>query len=164
MSDKNKLFTGVVILAAGLVILLGKWGVFSFIGTVFWPLLLLVPGILLYMMVAGRRVSAAALIPAGILVVYGVIFMIATLFGYQTLHYIWPGFILGISVGLLMYNGADKLQARGLFPAALGLLAVSIILFGFTLFTFSFLYFLAVVLIVCGIWLLMMHSRNRPKW
>lgn len=164
VSDNNKLMTGVIILAAGILILLGKWGVFSFIGALFWPLLLLVPGILLHMLYSGRRLSAAALIPGGLLIVYGVLFMIATLWGYRTLHYLWPGFVLGIAAGLFEYHAAENSRPTGVFPVALTLLALSIILFGFTLFTFNFLYLIAVLLIIGGVWLLAIRGRNRSKW
>ncbi|WP_138493243.1 LiaF transmembrane domain-containing protein [Paenibacillus pinistramenti] len=165
MSDRNKLTTGVLILAAGLVILLGKWGVFTFIGSKFWPLLLLASGILLYMAAAGRRLPSAALVPAGALIVYGIIFMIATLFGYDTLRYLWPGFVFGIALGLFFYDAAaGTSRTSGIFPAAAALLAVSVLLFGITLFTFSFIYLLAFLLIVAGVWLIAFRGRSRSKW
>ncbi|WP_223070279.1 hypothetical protein [Paenibacillus caui] len=164
MSDNNKLTTGILILAAGIIILLGKWGVFSFIGAIFWPLLLLVPGILLHLLYMGRRLPSLALIPGGVLVVYGILFMIATLWGYGTLHYLWPGFIFGIALGLLIYDAAETRRSPGVFPLALVLLALSVILFGLTLFTFSIIYLVAFVLIVGGVWLIVFRSRNRRQW
>ncbi|ANS75137.1 hypothetical protein AWM70_11425 [Paenibacillus yonginensis] len=164
MSDQNKLTTGVLILAAGLIILLGKWGVFSFIGTVFWPLLLLALGILLHILYAGRRLPAAALVPGGALIVYGVVFLIATLFGYGTLHYLWPGFIFGIALGLFLFDAASTPRPSGIFPLAIALLAVSVLLFGITLFSFSLIYLLAFILIVGGVWLIAFRGRSRSRW
>jgi hypothetical protein len=164
MSDNNKRTTGILILAAGLIILLGKWGVFSFIGTVFWPLLLLASGILLYFLHTGRRLPALALVPAGALTVYGLVFLIATIFGYQTLRVLWPGFIFGIALGLFFYDAASTPRPRGLFAMALGLLALSVVLFGLMLFAFSFVYLLAFILIVGGIWMTALRRRNGSKW
>lgn len=41
---KNQQVIGIVILAAGLFILLGKWGVFAFIGGNLWPLIMFLVG------------------------------------------------------------------------------------------------------------------------
>ncbi|GGA20656.1 hypothetical protein [Paenibacillus physcomitrellae] len=164
MSDQNKLTTGVLILAAGLIILLGKWGVFSFIGTVFWPLLLLALGIVLHILYAGRRIPSVALVPGGALIVYGVVFLIATLFGYGTLHYLWPGFIFGIALGLFLFDAASTPRPPGIFLLAIVLLAVSVLLFGLTLFAFSIIYLLAFILIVAGVWLIAFRGRSRSKW
>ena len=43
MKMRNERAIGIFIVAAGIIILLGKLGVFGFIGRHFWPLLLLLP-------------------------------------------------------------------------------------------------------------------------
>lgn len=60
MSSKNDMKLGVFIAAAGLVILLGKLGVFGFLGRALWPLIILVPGLFLHVLFS----------PAGLLHLY----------------------------------------------------------------------------------------------
>ena len=48
MSSRKDLALGIFIVVAGVVILLGKLGVFGFLGRTLWPLVLLAPGIFAY--------------------------------------------------------------------------------------------------------------------
>lgn len=50
MNSGKERMIGVGIVAVGLIILLGKLGAFSFLGRNFWPLLFLIPGIVLHAM------------------------------------------------------------------------------------------------------------------
>lgn len=165
MSDNNKLMTGILILAAGVIILLGKWGVFSFLGKALWPLILLIPGILLHLWVFSRRGSSELLLPAGILVVYSVLFFIGIIWGWAFLfHKMWPAFILGIAVGLFEYYAYAAQRQSGMLLTAVVLGALSIILLGWSMFSFSFVYLLAIVLIVVGIWLIVARGNSRRLW
>ncbi|AWB46981.1 hypothetical protein DCC85_14930 [Paenibacillus sp. CAA11] len=156
--------TGVIIVAAGIIILLGKWGVFSFLGSALWPLLFLIPGILLHLLYIGRKVPAAALVPGGILVIYGLLFCIGNLWGWQTLRFLWPGFILGIGAGLLEFDRASRFRQPGILSLALGLIAISILLFVITLLAFSAVYLIALILIIGGLGLIGFRGRNRRGW
>ncbi|MNJ48730.1 hypothetical protein D3C77_439310 [compost metagenome] len=165
MSDNNKLMTGILILAAGIFILLGKWGVFSFLGKALWPFLLLAPGIALHYWVFSRRGSAELLLPAGILVVYSFLFFIGIIWGWTTLfHKMWPAFILGIAIGLFEYYAYASQRQSSLLIAAITLGAVSIVLLGWSLFAFSFIYLLALVLIAGGILLITARGNSRRIW
>ncbi|WP_460322970.1 hypothetical protein [Paenibacillus sp. YSY-4.3] len=165
MSDNNKLMTGILILAAGIIILLGKWGVFSFLGKALWPLILLIPGILLHVWVISRRASAELLLPAGILVVYSILFFIGIIGGWTFLfHKMWPAFILGIAVGLFEYYSYSPQRQGGMLLTAIALGTVSIILLGWSLFSLSFVYLLAIVMIAAGIWLIVARGNSRRIW
>lgn len=165
MSDNNKLMTGILILAAGVIILLGKWGVFSFLGKALWPLILLIPGILLHIWVISRRASAELLLPAGILVIYSILFFIGIIGGWTFLFYrLWPAFILGIAVGLFEYYAYSPQRQSGMLLMAIVLAAVSIFLLGWSLFAFSFVYLLAIVMIAAGIWLIVSRGNSRRIW
>lgn len=165
MSNNNKLMTGILILAAGIIILLGKWGVFSFLGKALWPLILLIPGILLHLWVFARRGSSELLLPAGILVVYSILFFIGIIWGWTFLFYnMWPAFILGISVGLFEYYAYAPQRQNGMLLMAVVLGALSIILLGWSMFSFSFVYLLAIVLMAVGIWLIVTRGNNRRIW
>ncbi len=63
MNSGKERMIGLGIIAVGLIILLGKLGVFSFLGQNFWPLLILIPGIILHAMYMMRKVSPIMLLP-----------------------------------------------------------------------------------------------------
>ncbi|MDQ0088434.1 hypothetical protein J2T12_001840 [Paenibacillus anaericanus] len=166
MTDNNKLTTGILILAAGIIILLGKLGVFSFLGKALWPLLLLIPGILFHLWHYLRRGPAELLLPGGILITYSILFFIANIWGFGTLKYTWPFFILGIAIGLLEYDLASAPSQRqsGVLLAALILGVFSVIMLGWTLFSLSIIYLIAIVLIIGGILLITARGKSRRLW
>jgi len=164
MSDNNKLTTGILILSAGIIILLGKLGVFSFLGKALWPLLLLIPGILLHLWYFWRRGPVELLVPGGILVVYSIIFFIGNFGGWQTLKYTWPAFLLGIAVGLFEYDYCSPQRQQGVLLAALIVGVLSLVLLGWTLFTWSVIYLLAIILIIAGIVMIFTRGKTRRGW
>lgn len=164
MSENNKLVTGIFILAAGIVILLGKWGVFSFLGFTLWPLIILAPGILLHLLYFARRGSAVLLVPAGILTTYGILFFILNFWGGSTLPYVWPLFILGIAIGLFEYDMLSFPRPPGVFLVAVILTAVTVVIYGITLMSLSIIYLMALVLIVGGIWMILARGRSHRGW
>ncbi|WP_018753281.1 hypothetical protein [Paenibacillus sanguinis] len=164
MSDNNKLMTGVFILAAGVFILLGKLGVFSFIAKTLWPLLLLIPGILLHLWYFWRKGPSELLLPGAVLVVYSVVFLIGTFGGFQTLNFTWPFFVFGIAAGLFEYDYFSPRRQNGILIAALILGALSFILLGWTLFSLPVIYILAALLIIGGIGLIAARGNRRNFW
>lgn len=161
MSSKKDLMLGLLIVSAGVVILLGKLGVFGFLGRTLWPLVLLLPGLLLHVLFFGRRASAAILIPGGILTVYGVLFLICSIWGWDLMGTLWPVLILGIAIGLYEYYLYETPRPGAVLPTALGLVLLSVVLLIFTWLDTGALYIIALVLIVTGIWLI--YGRNRGK-
>jgi len=159
----NKQYTiGLAIVAVGVVILLGKLGVFAFIGNIFWPLLVLVPGVLLHMLYFGRMLgNAAVLIPAGVLTVYGLLFFVCNLFGWKLLAGLWPFFLAGPAVGLYEYSMFGPNRDRTIRLIAIGLLALSALLLLIGLFRSAFIYLLAAALILVGAWI---AYGRRIRW
>lgn len=147
-------------MAAGIIILLGKLGVFGFLGRTFWPLLFLVPGVIFHLLFFWRKGPAELLVPGAILVLYSVMFFIAIIGGWQTMKYIWPGFLLGIAAGLYEYLLLSRNRHNGLWIITLILAVISLVLFGFTLFSLTFIYLLAIVMIIAGIWLIAARGRG----
>ncbi|MCP1132663.1 hypothetical protein NKT34_05130 [Paenibacillus polysaccharolyticus] len=159
MIMKNERAIGLFIVVAGLVILLGKLGVFGFIGRNFWPLLLLLPGIALYALFYARIAPSWSLMPAGVFTVYGVLFSITNIWGAGLMRNLWPILLLGIAVGLLGYGAVERRRPEFVYPAALIIGAVSIVLLAFTLLQTGIIYVLAVLLILGGVWLLAGRGR-----
>lgn len=157
---KNEKAIGLFIVAAGLVILLGKLGVFAFIGRNFWPLLLLLPGIALYVLFYARMTPSWSLLPAGVLTVYGVLFSITNIWGAGLMRNLWPVLLLGVAVGLLGYGMVERRRPEFVYPAALIIGAVSVVLLAFTLLQTGIIYVFAVLLILGGVWLLAGRGRT----
>lgn len=159
MRGRNERAIGIFIAVAGLVILLGKLGVFGYIGRNFWPIVLLVPGILLHLYYFLRKTSTVVLIPAGVFTVYGILFLVCNLSGWYLLAYLWPVFIFGIALGLFEYALFEYPRPAMVYSISIITLAVSIVLLFVTLLTTGFIYLFATLLIFAGIWLIF----GRPK-
>jgi hypothetical protein len=157
--NKQSAAVGVLVLAAGLVILLGKLGVFAFIGSVFWPLFILIPGVLLHVLYFGRMVPSVALVPAGIFTVVSVILLIGNWFGWDLMRYLWPFFPFAVAVGLYEYYVLGYSRSRTIWTAAVGLAVLSVFLFGMTLLWTWGIYLLAIALIGAGVWLVFNRQR-----
>ncbi|OWA36691.1 hypothetical protein B9G55_01005 [Saccharibacillus sp. O16] len=153
MPNNNKKAVGIFILTAGLIILLGQWGVFAFLGRVFWPLLILLPGVALHLAVVARTLPAWALVPGGTLTVYGIVFSLLNTWGFGLFEVLWPAFLLGPGIGLYEYELLSGERSKSLYYAALGLIGLSIVLFIFSLLGPFFLYALSILLILSGAWL-----------
>lgn len=137
-------------LLAGLVILLGKLGVFTFLGTIFWPLLVLIPGILLHVLYFGRLLPAVVLVPGGMLVVYALMFIICNIFGWSSMKYLWPLFIFGIAAGLYEYYMFSSTKQRKLLMASIWLAAASVLFLILVLMWSWGIYIIAALLIGAG--------------
>ncbi len=157
--NRQSAAVGIGVVAVGLIILLGKLGVFAFIGAVFWPLFVLIPGVLLHVLYFGRIVPSIALIPAGILTVVSVALMIGNWFGWGLLKYLWPLFPFAIAAGLYEYYIFGYDRSRQLWLVSVGLAGLSLLFFAMTLLWTWGIYFLAIALIGVGAWLVI----RRPK-
>ncbi|MFC4305608.1 hypothetical protein [Cohnella boryungensis] len=150
---------GIGVVAVGLLILLGKLGVFAFIGAVFWPLFILIPGVLLHVLYFGRMVPSVALIPAGILTVVSIVLLIGNWFGWGLMKYLWPLFLFAVAAGLYEYYVFGYSRSKQIWLAAIGLAVLSLVLFAMTLLWTWGIYLLAAGLIGLGGWLVL----RRPK-
>lgn len=158
--NKQSSSVGILILVAGVVILLGKLGVFSVLGALFWPIFILVPGVLLHVLVFGRVIPAIALVPAGILTVVSIVLLIGNWFDWKPMKYLWPFFLLAVATGLYEYYLFGNAHSRGLWLASVSLAVLSLALFGLTLLWTWAAYVLAAALIMIGSWLVI----RRPRW
>nr|WP_255654379.1 hypothetical protein [Cohnella sp. REN36] len=140
--------------------MLGKLGVFTVIGVVFWPLAVLVTGILLHVLYFGRVLPAITLVPAGILTAVSILLMIGNWFGWGTMKYMWPLFLLAVAIGLYEYYVFGFVRNRAVWTAAMGLAGISVLLFLMTLLWTWGVYLIALLLIGFGIWLVMRRPRR----
>lgn len=157
----NRMSLGVIIILLGVFILLGKLGVISFVWSIFWPVFILAPGVLFHLFYFSRTMPAGVLIPGGILITYSLMFFYCGLFGWHSMSYLWPGFILGVAVGLYEYYMFSDEKPREAWIAAMILGVISIIFFGFSLLNSNGIYFIAALLILIGI---IMIVRRPKSW
>nr|WP_255807580.1 hypothetical protein [Cohnella mopanensis] len=143
-----------------MIILLGKLGVFAFIGAVFWPLFILIPGLLLHVLYFGRMVPSITLIPAGILTVVSIILLIGNWFGWGSMKYLWPFFLFAIAVGLYEYHVFGYSRNKQIWSIAIGLAVISLVLFFMTLLWTWGIYLFAAALIGFGVWLVVRRPRS----
>lgn len=156
----NRYSIGLIIVAVGVVLLLGKVGVFGFIWELFWPVLILAPGLLLHVLYFNRVLPSAVVIPGGILVTASILFFLCTIFGWGLMGYIWPGFIFAVAVGLYEFHLFDKYSPRGTLLAAVILAIVAGILFGVTILFTVGIYLIAIVLIALGVYVIWNKRRS----
>lgn len=166
MSSRKDLALGLFIVGAGVVIFLGKLGVFGFLGRTLWPLIVVLPGIFLHLLYFSRRATAGILIPGGILTVYGLLFLICNFAGWGLMSSLWPILILGVGVGLFEYYLFEIPRPGGALPIALGLTALSVLILFFTWLSSAALYIIAFLLIASGVWMIVRRnsSGRNNKW
>jgi hypothetical protein len=158
---KNNYSVGILLIGIAIVLLLGKLGVFAFIGRLFWPLLVLAVGALLHYLYFGRVLPAGVLVPGGMLIVYSLMFLWCNLFGWHSMAYVWPGFIFGAAVGLYELQLFERMRNGGVWTASVILAVISVLFFAFTFLFAIGIYAIALILIAAGIFLVF---RRRRSW
>lgn len=160
--SKNRYSIGILIAAVGLILLLGKLGIFGFFWGLLWPLIILGVGLLLHMLYFNRVLPSIMLVPGGILVTVSILFLLCTLFSWKLMGILWPGFILAVAIGLYEYYMFDKHSPRGTFILAIIVAAVAAVCFGLTILSVVGVYVVAVVLIAAGVYMAL--NKKRRLW
>ncbi|MZQ81867.1 hypothetical protein GQF01_06930 [Paenibacillus sp. 5J-6] len=158
---RNSYSIGILLIGLAVLLLLGKLGVIHFIFSFFWPLVLLAPGLLFHILYFNRTWPAGVLVPGGILTTYGLMFFFCNIFGWGSMSYLWPGFILGVAIGLYELHLFDRGSDRGVWIGALVLGIISVVLFGITLLVKLGIYVIALILVAAG---LLMIFRRKNVW
>lgn len=89
-----------------------------------WPLLLIWFGL---SSGSSRRADGGSPMASGVLITYGIMFMLCEVLGWQLMQYIWPGFLLGPALGLyksyrITGSRAQRSEARILLGIGSGLM------------------------------------------
>jgi hypothetical protein len=156
--NRNNVSVGVLLIAVAIILLLGKLGVFSFLISRLWPLLVLALGVLLHMLYFNRTLPYGALVPGGILITYSLMFLFCSLFGWGAMAYLWPGFIFGAAVGLYELYFFER-RDRGALTASFVLAVISAVFFGMTVLAKLGVYFIAIVLVIAGLFMIWRRPR-----
>jgi len=122
-------------------------------------LFLLIPGIVFEMSYFIYKKDAGLLVPGGILVTYGLLFLVNTIYGWGLMEELWPIFPLGVAIGLLqlyIFGGREK----GLL-IPIGILGIVSLFFLINnLFFINFGLLAGIVLIVIGIWIIFKKAKS----
>ncbi len=156
---KTGMLPGVLLIAAGVLLLASNIGLFRFNWNFVWPLFLLVPGLVFEFSFFGTGRNPGVLVPGGILTLYGLFFYLNILTGWSFMDNLWPVFILGPAIGLFqlyVFGGRE----RGTLIASSILGFISMVFLSFTLFGFAADFIGPAILILFGLFIL---AKNKGK-
>ncbi|GAH93341.1 unnamed protein product [marine sediment metagenome] len=149
MKKINYLF-GLLLLFIGVLLILANFGVVKIVWENLWPLFLLIPGIIFELGYFIYRKDAGLLVPGGILITYGLLFLANVIYGWHLMEDLWPIFPLGVAIGLLQLYLFGVREKGLLIP--IGILgAISLFFLVNNLFFVDFGLLVGIVLVVIGI-------------
>jgi hypothetical protein len=150
---KGKLFSGIALIIMGILFLISnfEWIPFTF----FWPVFVLIPGLVFGFAFLKDRKSYGFLMPFSVLTIISIVFFACEIFGWRNMQDLWPVFLIAPGCGFfLMYYFGEKEKAL-LYPATilsfLGLLFLS----GKD----AEIYVLPIILIGIGLWFLVFKKN-----
>jgi hypothetical protein len=152
MKKINYIF-GFLLLFIGVILILSNFGVIEVIWENLWPLFLLIPGVVFELGYFIYRKDAGLLVPGGILITYGLLFLVDANYGGRLMEYLWPIFPLGVAIGLLQLYLFGRREKGLLIP--IGILgAISIFFLINNLFFIDFGLLAGILLVIIGIWII----------
>jgi len=150
MKKINYLF-GLFLLFIGVLLILANFGVIEIAWDNLWPLFLLIPGIVFELSYFIYRKDAGLLVPGGILITYGLLFLVNVNYGWHLMDNLWPIFPLGPAIGLFqlyLFGGREK----GLLIPVGILGAISLFFLVNNLLFVDFRLIAGIILVLIGIW------------
>lgn len=119
MKKHNALF-GIFLIFLGSILLADQiYDIDFFSFSNFWPLFILIPGVLLEISFFSLRKEPAILVLAGILTTTGLLFIFETSTNWKYSTETWPIYTLGLAIGLFQYYIFSKKNNTLLFFIAL---------------------------------------------
>jgi hypothetical protein len=166
--DKRNIYLGTALILVGGLLFLNQFFNFNFFSLeYFWPIFVLLPGLVFEasFFISGRNVGL--LVPGGILTTIGMMFFFETFTNWKFAEYTWPVYILAVAIGLAqLYLFGTR--PRGLFVPIFILTLVAVVSFVMLVFggIFSWLNYsvvLPVVLILLGLYILVGKSSSTKQ-
>ncbi len=155
---KINYIVGLSLLFIGVLIILANFGVIEIVWEDLWPLFLLIPGIVFELSYFIYRKDAGLLVPGGILITYGFLFLVNVIYGWRLMEDLWPIFPLGVAIGLLqlyLFGGREK----GLLIPVGILGAISLFFLINNLLFVDFRVLAGIVLVIIGIWIIFKKAK-----
>lgn len=158
---KGNIILGSILVLFGGVALLNNIGFIHYELAIwrFWPLVLLIPGLVFQNQYFSNHGDPGFLVPGGILTTYGLLFMYCSFFGYHVLAYLWPLFLGGVGVGLfqLYYFGNRE---KPLFYVSAGFLAFTAFTLFFGILNIKGNFVFPIILILIGASMLLKSNKD----
>jgi len=157
MKKINYIF-GLSLLFIGVLLILANFGVIEIVWDNLWPLFLLIPGIVFELSYFIYRKDAGLLVPGGILITYGLLFLVNVNYGWHLMDNLWPIFPLGVAIGLFqlyLFGGREK----GLLIPVGILGAVSLFFLVNNLLFVDFRLLAGILLVLIGIWVIFKKAK-----
>ena len=158
MKRINYLF-GLFLLLIGGLLILANFGVIEIAWDNLWPLFLLIPGIFFELSYFISRKDAGLLVPGGILITYGLLFLVNVNYGWHLMDNLWPIFPLGVAIGLFqlfLFGGREK----GLLIPVGILGAISLFFLINNLLFIDFRLLAGILLVLIGIWIIFKKAKS----
>jgi len=155
---KINYIVGLSLLFIGVLIILANFGVIEIVWENLWPLFLLIPGIVFELSYFIYRKDAGLLVPGGILITYGLLFLVNVIYGWRLMEYLWPIFPLGVAIGLFQLYLFGVREKGLLIPVGI-LGAISLFFLINNLLFVDFRVLAGIVLVVIGIWIIFRKAK-----
>jgi hypothetical protein len=151
--------TGLVLVCLGVIFLADNLDYIELDFTSIWPLLIILGGLAFGMGYLKNRKNYGLLMPATILLVFGLLFLYCSLKGWEYMNFLWPVFMIGPGLGFyFMYQFGEKEKGL-LIPAAI-LVGLGLL---FILGLDYILKYWSLILIAAGGYLIYKHYKTRDR-
>ena len=158
MKKINSIF-GLLLLFIGAMLILSNFGVIEIVWDNLWPLFLLIPGIVFELSYFIYRKDAGLLVPGGILITYGLLFLVNVNYGWHLMDNLWPIFPLGVAIGLFQLYLFGEREKGLLIP--IGILgAISLFFLINNLVFIDFRLLAGILLVLIGIWIIFKKAKS----
>lgn len=98
---KDNIFWGVLLVLVGAVLMANVYTRFMILDMEYlWPLFVLIPGLWFEYRYFAYRRDPGLLVPGGILLTIGCLFIFETITGWQFSEYTWPMYLVAVAFGL----------------------------------------------------------------
>lgn len=166
--DRRNIFLGTALILAGCLLFSNQFFDFNFFSMeYFWPVFVLIPGLVFEasFFMSGR--NPGLLVPGGIVTTIGMLFFFETFTNWRFAEYTWPVYILAVAIGLAQLYLFGTRQ-RGLLIPVFILTLVAVVSFAMAVFggILSWLNYstvLPVVLILIGLYILVGKSSGTKQ-
>jgi hypothetical protein len=130
--DRRAVWTGGLLIVIGALLLAANLNLLEIEWKNLWPLFFFVGAAVNLSIFLTDRRNFGVLMPATILTIYGALFQYCALTSWHDMSELWPTFILGPGVGLLMMYLFGKRDRGLLIPASIliGISAIFFLAFG----------------------------------
>ena len=148
--------TGLVLVCLGIIFLADNLDYIELDFNYFWPLLIILGGIAFGLGYIKNKNNYGMLMPATILIVFGLLFLYCLIKGWENMSTLWPVFLIGPGMGFyFMYQFGVKEKGL-LIPAAI-LVGLGLL---FILSLDHILKYWPLILIAVGAYLIYKHYRT----